>query len=247
MDDALIIQTAQNVDLALAPAGLGTRIGAWFVDALVGVSYGFVLFFGYSRLRFDALGQAGEVLLFLPFLLYHPVCELFFEGQSVGKRALKIQVARLDGAAPTLGQYLLRAAFRLVEITAAFGIPAVILVASTRRSQRLGDVVAGTTVVRRTRRVHLHEVQYPTRPADYRPLYPSAVTLSDADVRTLRAVLVRLHREPNAGAAQALGYRAKTAVERRLGLVPGTMSPEGFIETIVADYTILHDQYDGEG
>ncbi len=247
MDDALIIQTAQNVDLAFAPAGLGTRLGAWAVDALVGLSYAILLYVGYNRLSFEALGEVGAVVLLLPFLLYHPVCELFFEGQSVGKRVHKILVARLDGAAPTLGQYLLRAAFSLVEVTFSFGVPAVIVVASTRRSQRLGDVVAGTTVVRRTRRVHLHEVQYPTRPPDYRPHYPGAVALSDADVRTLRAVLVRLHREPGSAAAQALGYRAKTAVERRLGLVPGAMSPEGFIETVVADYTLLHDQYDGEG
>lgn len=247
MDDALIIQTAQNVDLAYAPAGLGQRVLAWLVDALIMTAYWCILVFGLPRVGLDNIGTVGSVVLGSPFLLYHPLCELFFEGQTAGKRALRIQVARLDGAAPTVGQYLLRWLFRLVEITISMGLPALITIALTRRSQRIGDIVAGTTVVRSTRRVHLHEVRYPVRPPSYAPSIPNAVALSDADVRTLRAVLVRLHREPASATAQALGLRAKTAVERRLGLVPSLLSPEGFIETVVADYTFLHDKYTGEG
>jgi len=247
MDDALIIQTAQNVDLAYAPAGLGQRFLAWLVDALIMTGYWCILVFGLPGVGIEDPGTVAIVLLSSPFLLYHLVCELFFEGQTAGKRALRIQVARLDGASPTVGQYLLRWLFRLVEITVSFGIPALLTIALTRRSQRIGDIVAGTTVVRSTRRVHLHEVRYPVRPPTYNPFFPNAVTLTDADVRTLRAVLVRLHREPTSASSQALGLRAKTAVERRLGLVTSYQSPEAFIETVVADYTFLHDKYAGEG
>jgi uncharacterized RDD family membrane protein YckC len=243
MDDALVIQTAQNVDLAFEPAGLGERILAWLVDFLLAVGYVFVLI----ALEPGGLGTAAAIVVLSPFLLYHPVCEVFFEGQTAGKRLLQIQVARLDGAPPTLGQYLLRWLFRFVDVSFSSGVVAVVSVAATRRSQRLGDVVAGTTVVRRKRRVGLDEVRYPVRPADYAPAFPDAVRLSDADVRTLRAVLVRLRRAPRSASSTALGRRAKAAVERRLDLPPVAMPPEAFIQTVVADYTALHDRYAGEG
>jgi uncharacterized RDD family membrane protein YckC len=238
VDDALVIQTAQNVDLAFSPAGLGERIGAWVVDVLLAIAYYVVL----AWLGADALSTAAGVLLSLPPLLYHLACEVLFEGQTAGKRLLQIQVARLDGAAPTLGQYLLRWLFRFLDVSVSLGLVAVVAIATTRRSQRLGDVVAGTTVVRRKRRVRLHEVRYPAREAAYEPAFPDAARLADADVRTLRAVLVRVHREPKSASAHRLAIRAKEAVERRLGLPRVAMPTVEFIETVVADYTAIHDR-----
>lgn len=239
MDDALVIQTAQNVDLAFAPAGLGERFLAWLVDFLLGAAYLVVLVW----LDAPSSSQAVVVVLVSPLLLYHPLCEVFFEGQTAGKRLLQIQVARLDGAAPTLGQYALRALFRLIDVTLSSGLVAVVAIAATRRSQRLGDVVAGTTVVRRKRRVRLDEVRYPVREPDYVPLFPGAARLADADVRTLRAVLVRVRREPGSQTTRRLAMRAKEAVERRLGLERVAMAPEAFLQTVIADYTAVHDRF----
>ena len=241
VDDALVIQTAQNVDLAFAPAGLGERIGAWFVDALLGVGYVVVMVW----LQAPSSGNAAAIILFSPLLLYHLVCEVLFEGQTAGKRLLQIQVSRVDGAAPSLGQYLLRWTFRFVDVTFSSGVVAVVSVAATQRSQRLGDVVAGTVVVRRRRRVRIDEVLYPERPAGVEPAFPEAARLTDADVRTIRAVLVRLRREPRSAAALRLAHRAKDAVERRLGIDRAQMPTADFLENVVADYTSSHDRFAG--
>src|SRR5690606_2860654 len=77
--DPLRVQTAQNVDLAFATAGLGDRILAWIIDIVVIGAY----FFLVSRFSFG--GQGGTTLfivLLLPALLYHLLFEVFFEGQS---------------------------------------------------------------------------------------------------------------------------------------------------------------------
>ena len=238
VDNALVIQTAQNVDLAFSPAGLGERIMAWFVDFVLGVGYFFVLMWADA----PAAGTAPMLILMSPMLLYHPLSEMFFEGQTAGKRLLQIQVSRIDGASPTLAQYLLRWIFRFVDVSFTSGVVAVVAIAATQRSQRLGDVVAGTVVVRRKRRVRIDEVLYPTTARGATPIFPQAARLSDADVQTVRAVLVRMRREPHSASALRLGHRAKEAVERRLGLDRVAMPTDDFLSTVVADYTTAHDR-----
>ena len=244
MDDRLQIQTAQNVALAVAPAGLGERILAWIADS--------ALWLGYALLVGWALGQGGVdagwlflLVVILPVLLYHPLFEVFFDGQTPGKRLLKIRVARLDGAQPTLGQYVLRFLLRFLDVTLTSGTVAVVAVGVTQRSQRLGDLAAGTTVIRQRRRVRLSEVLYPPAPPGYEPMVPQAEALSDADVRTLRAVLVRLRISKRDRRSQALADRAKQAVEAKLGLEPSPLEAPAFLETVVRDHTALLDRYGG--
>lgn len=239
--DPLRVQTAQNVDLAFATAGLGDRILAWLIDGVIVTAYVILLY------QFDFDGRGGMTLfivLFLPVLLYHLLFEVFFEGQSPGKRVLKIRVARLDGAQPTLAQYLLRWLLRWVDVTLSSGVVALVAIGVTRHAQRLGDLAAGTTVVRLRRRVRLDEVRYRKLPADYAPAFPAAERLTDADVRTLRAVLVKLRLEKRSAATNRLARRAKAAVEDRLGLAPVQLPAEQFLRTVVDDYTAAHDRYD---
>ncbi|HEX9950183.1 MAG TPA: RDD family protein, partial [Rubricoccaceae bacterium] len=188
MDDRFLIQTAQNVELSLAPAGVGDRILAWLADLVVWGGYALLMSWVLSKAGADDVGFV--LLVLLPVLLYDVGFEVLAEGQTPGKMLLKIRVARLDGAQPTLGQYALRWLLRFVDVTLSSGTVAVVAVAATRRQQRLGDIAAGTTVVRVRRRVRLDEVLYPEPPRGYVPRFPEAAALTDADVRTLRAVLV---------------------------------------------------------
>ena len=242
MDGKLRIQTAQNVALAVAPAGLGERILAWVADT--------ALWVGYALFTVEIMEAAGAdvgwlytVLVFVPVLLYHLLFEVFFDGQTPGKRLLKVRVARLDGAQPTLGQYLLRWLLRFVDVTATSGTVAVVAVGVTERSQRLGDLAAGTTVIRQRRRVRLDEVLYPPAPPGYEPAVPQAEALADADVRTLRAVLVRLRLSKRDRRSMALADRAKKAVEAKLELPPSPLPAPEFLETVVRDHTALLDRY----
>lgn len=249
MDLSLDIRTAQNVPLALEPASLGERILATLVDGFVmGAYLILVAVVGVDWLEIGGSPALGIALVALPLLLYHLAFEVLLEGRTPGKLALKTQVARLDGAQPTLGQYGLRWLLRFVDVSVSSGAVAILSIVVTRRSQRLGDIAAGTTVVRRRQRVRLGEVLYPPAPAGHVPDFPEAEALSDADVRTLRAVIVRL-RVSNARDRRALDLarRAKTAVETKLGMEPVRMPPEAFLKAVVRDHTFLLDRYGAEG
>ena len=239
MDDRFLIQTAQNVELSLAPAGVGDRILAWLADLFVWGGYALLANWVLSKAGAD---QVGFVLLVVvPVLLYDVGFEVLAEGQTPGKMLLKIRVARLDGAQPTLGQFALRWLLRFVDVTLSSGTVAVVAIAASRRQQRLGDIAAGTTVVRLRRRVRLDEVLYPEPPRGYTPRFPEAAALSDADVRTLRAVLVRRRLSTRDRRGAALADRAKLAVEARLGLPAVDMDAEEFLDAVVRDHTVVVD------
>lgn len=238
MDDRLRIQTAQNVELALAPAGVGDRVLAWLADAVVWASAAGLTLFAVG----DALGPVLlTVLVVLPVFLYDLLFEVFWDGQTPGKRLLQLRVARLDGAHPTLAQFGLRWLLRWIDVTFSSGSVALIAVAATKHAQRLGDVAAGTTVVKTRRRLRLADVLYPAAPAGHVPAFPDASRLSDADVRTVRAVLVRLSLARRDARARAIADRAKKAIEARLGLEPVAMPAEAFLEAVVRDHTAVLD------
>ena len=246
MDLSIEIQTAQNVPLALEPASVAERVLATLADGAVVVAWVVLVgVVGFGWFGIEPSLALAVVLVALPVTLYHLLFEVFLDGRTPGKMLLKTGVARLDGAQPTLGQYLLRWLLRFVDVTATSGVGALLSVLLTKRSQRLGDLAAGTTVVRRRRRVRLAEVLYPPAPDGHVPEFPQAEALSDADVRTLRAVLVRLRTSKRDAGSSALARRAKAAVERRLGLAPVDMPAEPFLKAVVRDHVFLMDRYAG--
>ncbi|MCH7975399.1 MAG: RDD family protein, partial [Bacteroidetes bacterium] len=76
--DPLRVQTAQNVDLAFATAGLGYRILAWLIDVLIVTAYGYFIIQIMGQLNVGGDGATTVfIILFLPILLYHLLWEVF--------------------------------------------------------------------------------------------------------------------------------------------------------------------------
>ncbi len=192
------VHTAQNVTLEYETASLGERILAALIDYAIIIAWFGVWVALISAVASqagstrDADSSAGTVVgvvlaavIGLPYVFYHLVCEVFFNGQSLGKKARHIRVMRLDGTAPRLGDYLLRWLLRIIDS----GMIAVIAVAASSRGQRLGDMAAGTTVV------SVRPAQATPLAADlgsaprYQAVFPQAALLADHDVALVRQLL----------------------------------------------------------
>jgi hypothetical protein len=74
------------------------------------------------------------------------ISEIFW-GRSIGKKVCKIAIVSLDGSTPTIKQSLIRWVFRMVDIGFTLGLQAIISIFTSDREQRLGDLMAGTTVI----------------------------------------------------------------------------------------------------
>ncbi|MEL6559652.1 MAG: RDD family protein, partial [Bacteroidota bacterium] len=98
------IETTQNVTIDYQLAGLGSRILAYLIDFLVLFAYTLLVLFlatsiaEYMTSDLFAFFQIG--LIALPYVFYDLVCEVFFNGQSVGKRSMGIKVVKIDGSKP---------------------------------------------------------------------------------------------------------------------------------------------------
>ena len=229
------IQTTQNVLIDYEVAGLGERIGAYLLDGLLLAAY--LILLGYVNIEIETLPTVVNLLLFLPVFLYHLLCEIFFNGQSLGKRQLNIKVVRLDGTSPTLGNYLLRWILRPVDIW-LYGSVAVLCILIGGKGQRLGDMAGGTTVVKfRSQGGDLKPVYAGALPDDYVVLFPQVSRLTDEDVALIRETLNRYRRTADARPVQLMTEKAKEILE-----IETDLPPVKFLNVILTDYQHLSSQ-----
>lgn len=156
---ATIVQrTPEGLGLEQQLAGAGSRFTAALLDVIVIViAYFFGGLFLIALLAIDVTGLSGVLVgvafggIPLCIALYHLGFHLSWGGQTPGKRLLGLRVVSADGAPASSGQHLLRSAVWPVDAVfppLPFGVIGLGLIASTPLNQRLGDIVAGTLVVR---------------------------------------------------------------------------------------------------
>lgn len=228
------IQTAQNVGIAVEVAGIGDRVLAAMIDYFILLWY--VLFI--SLIYFYSESTALYVVLFIPFFAYFLLCEVFLNGQSVGKRIRNIKVARLDGSQPTLANYLLRWLLRPIEIDMTTGMIAFVTLLLNDKGQRLGDMAAGTTVIRVKPRVRLQDTVFTDVDASYTPTFPQADMLTQEDLTMVKDVLETLRYEGRSHLSDQLSRQLKASLEVKMG-TQSDLIPIHFLQTIIKDYNHL--------
>ncbi|MGI4833870.1 MAG: RDD family protein [Janthinobacterium lividum] len=202
------VHTTQNVTLEYPVASIGDRIVATIIDNLVLLAYAAVwvgIFFWIASSSGSATSHTtwdwhkpgyiiAAFLLFLiasPFFFYNLVSEIFFNGQTIGKKARHIRVIRLDGTAPRVGDYFLRWLLRFIDMS-FYGVVAMVTIAANGRGQRLGDMAAGTSVISlRAQPAPLPTAGPLAAPVGYQPVFPQAAALADHDAALLRRLLAR--------------------------------------------------------
>jgi hypothetical protein len=152
-----------------------------------------------------------------------------------------LKVARLDGSAPSLGDYIIRALFRLIEIDMTAGMLAVLTLFIRGQGQRLGDLAAKTTVLKLAPAVTLKDTVYSELDANYQPVLPEAALLSDQDVTLAKEVLDSFRqqiRHRNKETAVTIGHKIKATLEGKMGIA-SPLPPDDFLETVIRDYNYL--------
>ena len=175
------IITGQYVQISQTPAGIGERMAAQLIDWLVQFAF---LFFGitissYWPSSFPNTDHVFRVILIVLTLLYCPLCEIFNHGQTLGKLLMKLRVVMKDGTTPSLGAYLLRWLLFIIDGPLLSFIGIVIIIV-TRHHQRIGDLAAGTLVIRLDsyNKVRISLDEFAHLGTHYHPVYPQAADLS---------------------------------------------------------------------
>ncbi len=233
------IQTSQNVSLDYEVASVGDRILANLVDYAVYLGWGiFVVLLISTFVGFEKAHSTFIIIgfVYLPIVFYPLLTEYFLNGQTFGKRALNIRVVRLDGSKPTLGGYVIRWILMTADFLFYYFV-AIITIAINGKGQRLGDIAAGTTVVKTKRQISLNEVVAHDIPENYKVSFPEVSQLTDRDIETIRLVIKKNNLE-----------LTDTTALKISELLSVNYSTEAirFLKTIVNDYTFTALQTDNE-
>lgn len=175
-DEFLSIDTPENVIFGYEVVGIGSRFMAALLDSLIIIILELLVLFG-MQIFFRILGeQIGNVFLAIYILLafvllgsYYIFFEMRWNGSSPGKRATKLRVIRRDGTPITLSESIIRNLVRLVDfLPFAYGL-GVITMFVDGQARRLGDLAAGTLVVREEAEVTLAVLDKSSRMVQPRP------------------------------------------------------------------------------
>ncbi len=157
------ILSGEAVAIDVQPVGFVLRAAGALVDMLISfaVFFAFVfvqLWLSNMNLMSEHLGRILTVVaMVLSFLVLPVTVEMATRGRSVGKLIVGGRIVRVDGGAITFRHSFIRGLLGVLEVYLTFGGAAVIAGALTARSQRLGDLVAGTYAQRvRTPRLEQH-------------------------------------------------------------------------------------------
>jgi uncharacterized RDD family membrane protein YckC len=146
------IVTGEAVALDLQPAAFASRAVSGALDVGAQLVTLFVVIYLDSKLFAsldDAAGSAVALVSVLAVVLGYPlVMETLTRGRTLGKLAMGLRTVRDDGGPIRFRQALVRALLEIVEVWLLIGSPALIASLMSARGKRLGDLLAGTYVVR---------------------------------------------------------------------------------------------------
>ncbi|HWY33731.1 MAG TPA: RDD family protein [Nitrosopumilaceae archaeon] len=236
MDEEKIkITTTQNVIIAYDPAGVGDRLLAALLDYLFIIAYYFAIFIVLGMFNKGGISESGWAIITLvnlPPLFYDLLCELFLQGQSFGKKIMKIKVVRLDGTQPDLGAYLIRWAFRILDGITLMCTVELVSVVLSKKSQRVGDMAAGTTVIKLKQKVRLQDTILYEKKTNYKIAFPEILKLNDKDIGIIKEVFDYCSKTDN---YEALGKLAAKTKEK-MGITSSVPDVQ-FIKTVLMDYS----------
>jgi len=236
--------TPEAVALDLPPANVGSRLFGFALDWAFIVFVGVLLSLGFSAaLRGVNLGVgwviAAFVLLYGGLIFGYPVaCETLWRGRTLGKAAMGLRVVTVEGAPVRFRHAAIRNALGLVEFGLTGGAVAVLSVLLTRRHQRVGDLVAGTLVLRERTGLRAPTPMAFTVPPGLEPYAATldVTALTAQDYTAVRTYLVRAA-TLSAGMRWWLSEQVATPVSTRVRPVPPAgVSAEPWLACVAAVY-----------
>jgi uncharacterized RDD family membrane protein YckC len=233
LEDRVTIATPEGVELSLTLAGVGSR----FVSALVDLTIQILLIVALSVVFVltDLGGYGAAAYAIFSFVVvfgYDVLFEVLASGRTLGKRWNALRVVRTDGRPITLLPSLARNLLRLVDFLPFGYLVGIVAVLWTRQNQRLGDLVAGTLVIRerRTKAAEQPPLDGAAR-AEAATLDTSAVTADE--LAAIRRFLARRY-DIDHDARREVAHTMAERLRPKIGGAPDDVNGEQFLELVAS-------------
>ncbi len=227
------VSTAHNIVVRFELATLGQRFLACFLDLVILCMYSTIVMQVFTSELFYWL------FIFPVWSFYHLTFEIFNQGQSLGKKVLKIRVVTLQGSTAKVNDYLIRWAFRIIEVLPCLGTIATLFISSSDKNQRIGDMLANTSVVknRNDNKVQLKSLKEIVQGEEI--LYPAITQFTDADMLLVKQAVTRYNLAPhNLNNKAVIDELCSTIADKVRGDRKGLRKID-FLNRVLFEYVVL--------
>lgn len=262
----LQIKTAQNININFTLASVGQRLAAFSIDNVLKFIYCYLVFYSLdldntSGIATDSWStKAFYVMLMLPVTFYSLYSEILMNGQTVGKKLLKIKIINVDGFKPNTTDYIMRWFLRIIDFnffslifvylfsldinsSQLYAIAMVVffigkaigffLIILTKNNQRFGDIIANTIVISLKDDVQFSETILEDIAINYKPTYPNVINLSDNDMRLIKDTFNNLDKNSDFGTL----IKLRSKIEQVANITSKERSDKEFIRKVLKDYS----------
>jgi uncharacterized RDD family membrane protein YckC len=243
--DKLTIDTPEQVHLEFTLANIGSRFMAVLLDTLIQIVVHIALFlillvmgytFSFSQNYSIWLRALYIIAIFVLYVGYYAVFEVFWRGQTPGKRWAGIRVIK-DSGRPINGfEAITRNAIRIIDQIPGIYAIGIVTMLLNSKNKRLGDFVAGTLVVHE-KRVKESELFFNTSDTKTDVTLYQAGKLGIQEIELIETFLSRRLDIPPEVRRQN-GVRIAEMIGSKLGIDPATRPAdnENFLELVVKEF-----------
>ena len=236
------LQTTQNVTINYELAPLRDRVFAFILDVIFILIIIWIVSYGIMGLMLK-LDLADEFIAIVvgPFITFYTlIFESLNRGRTPGKMILRTQVVRVDGKKMKFTDYLLRWVFRLLDIWFSFGAIGVIMISSSKSSQRLGGMLSNSAVVKSNPKLQLSlkDILKINTTSERTPKYREVRHFREEDMLVVKQTIERYQRYRNKAHKEAVVQLVDLMCEK-LEIEQRPEDPIEFLRDIIKDYIVL--------
>lgn len=241
------LNTTQNVVIEYEIASPGERWLAAFIDLVIcyiaSSIISALIVSAMDITNTDSGRMAGIVYGIMPLFLfmgYSAIMSYYAQGQTLGKRMMKIKVMRLDGATPSFMDYVLRSVFYLVDAFFSLSLLGLTLMNISPRRQRLGDLAANTIVVKLNARYNLgiKDILKISTTENHVISYPQVKNIHEVDMLLVKQAIRRYEKYKNKAHRKAIYALTRKMVDL-LEIEEVPKRKIDFLKTVLKDYIVL--------
>jgi len=233
------IKTSDQVIISFDIATLRDRALAFLIDFLI--LFGIIFVISMINAIVNPNGSYFYYLVLAPlFLFYTLAFEIITGGLTPGKKAMNLRVIKLNGKYASPMDYIIRWLFRWLDIWMSMFVIGSVLINSSRFGQRLGDMMAGTTLIKfqSTQSVSLKEILNIDSEKHYTPKYPQVTLLNDKDMLLVKNAIKRARTFKNEAHSKVIATLV-SQLKTELKIDEDIVDSEDFLKTLLKDYVVL--------
>lgn len=234
------IQTAQNVQIKVPLASIGERILAFLIDLLVKILYVYAIESVISSVETremyeDQWSQMAIMIIFYsPVIFYTLYSEILSNGYTIGKKMMKIKVISIDSYKTRLDQYFIRWIFNLLDVFTMSGGIGILSAIISSKCQRLGDLSAGTVVVKVNDKIGIQDTLFMEVKKVYKVTFPMVTLLSDRDVQIIKSSYFKSKANRDFETVKLIRLKIDGVLQ-----VSSNLNDYDFIERVLEDYNYI--------